>query len=377
MIDVLAVPESPWTAGEPVALATVVSTSDSSPRLPGASLLVTGSGEVIGSISGGCIEAAVYEVATEVLASGVPALERYGIATEDSFTVGLTCGGTIDVFVRRVSHGSAPELLAAADDVRAGRPVAVAVVIDHESPGMIGRQLVVRPGEEYAAVHLGEIGGDPCDAAIADDVLGMLNAGRTGILEYGPAGERLGQGMRLFVQSYAPPPRMLVFGAIDFARATIRMGKFLGYHVTLCDARPLFATQARFPEADEVVVLWPHKYLAAEAEAGLLDTRTVVVVLTHDPKFDVPVLEVALRLPVGYVGAMGSRRTHEDRIRRLGEIGMGGDEVARLHSPLGHDIGARTPEETAVSIAAEIVASRWGRPGGPLMSSSGPIHADV
>ena len=157
---------------------------------------------------------------------------------------------------------------------------------------------------------------------------------------------------------------MLVFGAIDFAAAVARVGSFLGYRVTVCDARPVFATASRFPAADEVVVEWPHRYLAAEVEAGRVDPRTVVCVLTHDPKFDVPLLEVALRLPeVAYVGAMGSRRTHDDRLERLREAGVTDAELERLSSPIGLDLGARTPEETAVSIAAEIVALQWGGPG--------------
>jgi xanthine dehydrogenase accessory factor len=168
---------------------------------------------------------------------------------------------------------------------------------------------------------------------------------------------------------------MIVFGAIDFAAAVARMGGFLGYHVTVCDARPVFATASRFPSADEVVVSWPHAYLRAEAEAGRIDRRTVLCVLTHDPKFDVPLLEVALRLPqVAYIGAMGSRRTHDDRLDRLREAGLRDDELARMSSPIGLDLGARTPEETAISIAAEIVAQQWGGSGDRLAAREGRIH---
>src|SRR6478672_9196118 len=181
--------------------------------------------------------------------------------------------------------------------------------------------------------------------------------------------------MRVFVWAFAPKPRMLVFGAIDFAAAVARVGSFLGYHVTVCDARPVFATNTRFPEADEVVVEWPHRFLEKQRDAGSIDGRTVITVLTHDPKFDVPLLEVALRLPqVGYVGAMGSRRTHEDREQRLKEAGLPAGEVARLSSPTGLDLGARTPEETAVSIAAEIIAGRWGGSGNRLGQRGGRIH---
>ena len=181
--------------------------------------------------------------------------------------------------------------------------------------------------------------------------------------------------MAVFVASYAPKPRMLVFGAIDFAAAVAHVGSFLGYRVTVCDARPVFATKSRFPSADEVVVTWPHRYLADEVEAGRIDERTVVCVLTHDPKFDVPLLEVALRLPaVAYIGAMGSRRTHHDRLDRLRAAGLTEDELARLSSPIGLDLGARTPEETAVSIAAEIIALQWGGRGDRLGDLEGPIH---
>jgi xanthine dehydrogenase accessory factor len=181
--------------------------------------------------------------------------------------------------------------------------------------------------------------------------------------------------MEVFVASHAPRPRMLVFGAIDFAAAVAQQGAFLGYRVTVCDARPVFATAARFPTADEVVVDWPHRYLAEQGQADAIDARTVICVLTHDPKFDVPLLEVALRLPeVAYIGAMGSRRTHEDRMARLREAGLTSDELARLSSPVGLDLGGRTPEETAVSIAAEIIARRWGGGGRPLSDTGGRIH---
>ena len=184
--------------------------------------------------------------------------------------------------------------------------------------------------------------------------------------------------MEVFVAGYAPRPRMLVFGAIDFAAAVAQQGSFLGYRVTVCDARPVFATPARFPGVEEVVVDWPHRYLAAQVAAGRVDARTVICVLTHDPKFDVPLLEVALRLPeVAYVGAMGSRRTHSDRLDRLREAGLTDAELSRLHSPIGLDLGARTPQETAVSIAAEIIARRWGGGGRPLTETAGPIHAEA
>ena len=368
-----------WRAGATVGVGTVVGTWRSAPRQPGAAMLVGPGGEAVGSVSGGCVEGAVYELAQSVVADGVPQLQRYGVSDDDAYAVGLTCGGILDVFVEAVDRTTFPQLEEVAADVEAGRPVAVATVIEHPDPARVGRRLVVRPEGGFSegtrpAVE-GSLGSARADDAVADDARGLLASGRTETLTYGPDGERRGEGMRVFVASYAPRPRMLVFGDIDFAAAVARQGHFLGYRVTVCDARPVFATRSRFPDADEVVVDWPHRYLEAERDAGRVDGRTVVCVLTHDPKFDVPVLEIALRLPeVGFVGAMGSRRTHEDRLERLREAGLSEDELARLSSPIGLDLGARTPEETAVSIAAEIVALRWGGRGERLAHREGPIH---
>jgi len=367
-----------WEAGETVGVGTVVATFRSAPRPPGASMLVGPAGEAVGSVSGGCVEGAVYELGQSVVADGTPVLQRYGVSDDDAFAVGLTCGGILDVFVEKVNREAFPELGGIAADIAAGRPVAVATVVDHPDASRVGRRVVVRPldaGDDGTPAAEGSLGSERTDAAVVDDVRGLLAAGHHQTLTYGPDGERRGEGMRVFVWAFAPPPRMLVFGAIDFAAAVARIGHFLGYHVTVCDARPVFATNSRFPAADEVVVQWPHKYLRAEADAGRIDGRTVLCVLTHDPKFDVPLLEVALRLPqVGYVGAMGSRRTHDDRMKRLEEAGLSGEELARLSSPIGLDLGARTPEETAVSIAAEIIALQWGGQGRRLTALDDRIH---
>jgi xanthine dehydrogenase accessory factor len=363
-----------WREGASVGVGTVVATWKSAPRQPGASMLVGPEGEAVGSVSGGCVEGAVYELAQEVVESGTPALQRYGVSDEDAYAVGLTCGGILDVYVETVSRESFPELADVAADIDAGRPVAVATVVEHPDPSRLGRRLIVRTEDDLGG-RSGSLGSARLDDAVTDDARGLLATGHSETLTYGPDGERRGEGMRVFVDVHAPAPRMLVFGAIDFAAACARIGKFLGYTVTVCDARPVFATASRFPDADEVVVDWPHRYLQAEAEAGRIDRRTVLCVLTHDPKFDVPLLEVALRLPeVAYIGAMGSRRTHEDRLERLVEIGMTEPELARLSSPIGLDLGARTPEETAVSIAAEIIAVRWGGQGSRLADVDGPIH---
>lgn len=375
-----------WQAGETVGVGTVVGTWRSAPRPAGAAMLVGPEGEAVGSVSGGCVEGAVYELAQEVLSSGEPVLQRYGVSDDDAFAVGLTCGGILDVFVEKVSPETFPELGDVAADIAAGRPVAVATVVEHVDPAWLGRRIVIHPEEADAEGEPGAdagsapysgmtLGSDRADAAVVDDARGMLDHGTTGLLTYGPDGERRGEGMRVFVSSFAPKPRMLVFGAIDFAAAVARVGSFLGYQVTVCDARPVFATATRFPDADEVIVRWPHEYLREEVDAGRVDPRTVICVLTHDPKFDVPVLEIALRLPeVAYIGAMGSRRTHENRLERLREAGLTDAELERMSSPIGLDLGARTPEETAVSIAAEIIMDRWGGRGERLAGLSGPIH---
>jgi xanthine dehydrogenase accessory factor len=365
-----------WKSGDPVGMATVVGTWRSAPRPPGAAMLVGPDGTAVGSVSGGCVEGAVYQLSEEVLASGTPVLQRYGVSDSDAFEVGLTCGGILDVFVERVDPASFPQLGDVFAAIRAGVPVAVVTCVAASASGQagdpagrLGRRLIV-----WADRTDGTLGSPRLDDAATDDARGLLASGRTGTLSYGYDGQRRGDELTLFVSAYASPPRMVVFGAIDFAAAVARVGAFLGYRVTVCDARPVFATKRRFPEAHEVVVAWPHRYLAAEAEAGRLDERTVVCVLTHDPKFDVPVLEVALRTPLAYVGAMGSRRTHDDRLARLREAGLTGEELSRLASPVGLDLGARTPEETAVSIAAEIIAARWGGTGERLAALAGRIH---
>ncbi|ACU34418.1 XdhC family protein [Actinosynnema mirum] len=354
-------------AGEVVGVGTVVATFSSAPRPPGAAMLVGADGAAVGSVSGGCVEGAVHELALGVVGGGAPVLRRFGVSDDDAFDVGLTCGGIIDVYVEAVSAAGFPELPLVDASVRAGEAVAVATAVEH--PTRAGARLVVWPDRVA-----GGLGSARVDDAVADDARGLLAAGRSGVLRYGPDGQRRGEGLSVFVNSFEPPPRLLVFGAIDFAAAMARLGAFLGYRVTVCDARPVFATAARFPQADEVVVDWPHRYLAAEAAAGRVDRRTAVAVLTHDPKFDVPLLEVALRLDLGYVGAMGSRRAHHDRTARLRAAGVGEAELGRLSSPIGLDLGARTPEETAVSIAAEMIALRWGGGGARLTTTEGAIH---
>ncbi|MEV0414206.1 XdhC/CoxI family protein [Streptomyces sp. NPDC050448] len=361
--------------GRDFAVATVVAVGGSAPRQPGAALAVDSEGTAIGSVSGGCVEGAVYELCRQALEDGQTVLERFGYSDDDAFAVGLTCGGIIDILVTPVPVGSPAREVFAAALAAAARGEAAAVARIAEGPaGLRGRAVLVR-GE---GGHEGGFGGHPeLDRTVAEEARAMLDAGRTGVLEIGADGRLCGEPLKVLVESSVPPPRMIVFGAIDFASALVRIGKFLGYHVTLCDARPVFATKNRFPEADEIVVEWPHRYLEAQSSAGSVDGRTVLCVLTHDAKFDVPLLELALRLPVAYVGAMGSRRTHEDRNKRLREVGVTELELARLRSPIGLDLGARSPEETALSIAAEIVANRRGGSGAALTGAHIPIHPDT
>ncbi|MER8114186.1 XdhC/CoxI family protein [Streptomyces sp. NPDC094031] len=370
MLD-LATELTRWLAeGREFAVATVVSVGGSAPRDPGAALAVDRAGTVIGSVSGGCVEGAVYELCQEALESGRSVVERFGYSDEDAFAVGLTCGGVIDVLVVPVgAQAPARPVLAAALALAAGgEPAALARVA--RGPGeLLGRTLLVRPD----GTHEGTLAGHAdLDRTAVAEASALLEAGRTGTVEISADGSHCPGGLTLLVESDVPPPRMIIFGAVDFASALARAGKFLGHHVTVCDARPVFATPARFPDADEVVVDWPHRYLRRTAT----DARTVLCVLTHDAKFDVPLLKVALGMPLAFVGAMGSRRTHEDRARRLRAEGVSERQLARLRSPIGLDLGARTPEETALSIVAEIVAARRGGSGTPLTGGRAPIHRE-
>ena len=350
--------------GESFAVATVTAVVGSAPRRPGAALAVDAAGTAIGSVSGGCVEAAVYELCRQVLTDGVPVVERFGYSADDAFAVGLTCGGSIEVLVERIDPAVRPEVAAAL--AAAARHERVALVRSVAPPPAIqGHALLLRT----SGPDEGSIGPAPTDSGLRRRARQLLDAGTTATL----TAVQGGCPVTLLVESSVPQPRMLLFGAIDFATALADVGAFLGYRVTVCDARPVFATAARFPRADEVVVDWPHRYLGNTE----VDARTVICVLTHDTKFDIPLLERALRLPVAYVGAMGSRRTHQERHERLRATGLTEAELARLHSPIGLDLGARTPQETALSIAAEIVACAHAGSGVPLAQGSGPIHRDA
>lgn len=347
------------------------------PPPPGAALAVGADGTVVGSVSGGCVEGAVYELCREALERGTPVLQRFGYSDEDAFAVGLTCGGVLDIFVQRAGDATVEAALAAAErdiPVAAARVVAGPAALVGRAITVVGAARGVDPAESAVT---GTFGADPAlDASVVAEARAMLALGRTSLVTLRPDGrpcpESAPDDVTVFVETRTPPPRLLVYGAIDFAAAVTRMGNLLGYRVTVCDAREVFATRRRFSDADEVIVDWPHRHLASIANT--LDARTVITVLTHDLKFDVPLLDLALRLDVSYVGAMGSRRTHEARLTRLREIGLTEKQLAALHSPIGLDLGARTPDETALSIFAEVVATRTGATARPLRTATGPIH---
>ena len=365
MLDIAADLLEALGAGRRLAVATVTSVDGSAPRALGTSMAVDDQGRVLGSISGGCVEGAVYQAAETVLETGVPVLAEFGFTDGDAFEAGLSCGGRIEVFVHEITMGGARGALDARvvhelEATRDGRPAGVAIVVAGRAAGTVIAATASAP----------EIERDGLDPAAAQRILHELTArvssGLSGTLDVDCDDEAL----RVLFVVAATAPRMIIFGAVDFSAALADASSLLGYHVTVCDARPLFATPQRFPSADEVIVAWPSEYLRSTHT----DSRTVICVLTHDEKFDIPLLEEALRLPVAFVGAMASRSTHERRIRALEDAGVSAARIARLHSPIGLDIGGSTPQETAVSILAEVIASRTGAAGASLRSQTGPIH---
>ena len=325
-------------------------------------MAVTADGEVAGSVSGGCVESDVVVEALAVLSDEAPAhVVTYGIADEDAIAVGLTCGGTIHVLVASVDD----DVLGSIDDaLRTGRSVALATQVAGPAAGSA---LLI----EADGATSGRLGDLNLDRVVARDALAALRSSFTGTRHYGRHGEARKHEVEVLIESFVPPPRMVIFGAVDFTAALARTAKALGYRVTVCDARKAFATRARFPMADEVVVDWPDRYL----DTIDLGPRDAVCVLTHDAKFDVPAIAGALRTGAGYIGAMGSRRTHDDRARRLRDAGVDDAAMKRVMSPIGLDIGARSPEEVAVAICAEIIALRTGAEAPFLRDAKGPIHA--
>lgn len=355
--------------GIAVALARVVQVSGSGPRAAGAAMAVAADGRVAGSVSGGCIESAVVEEALAALADGRPRTVSFGFSDDEPFAVGLTCGGTVRLLVVP-SVGDAVVALAGVLEQAGSAALAtvVSTVGAESATAAVGETMLVRADGEAT----GEITGTTLAAVVRRDTRAALDAGWSALRHYGYQGEAARDEVEVLIECYRPPPRMIIFGAMDFAASLARLASMLGYRATVCDARATFATAERFPMAAEVVVEWPHRYL--DTVGAMLGPRDAVCILTHDPKFDVPATMAALRSGAGYIGVLGSRRTHAERAERLKQAGAREDDLARLMSPIGLDIGARSPEETAVSICAEIIALRSGREVPSLRDGCGPIH---
>jgi xanthine dehydrogenase accessory factor len=346
----------------PLAVATLVETDGSSPLQVGAVMLIDGEQNIEGSVTGGCVEGALVQEAGEVLAGEPPRVTTYGISDELAGTVGLMCGGTVHVFVERL-EGRPREVLgqvlsAATDE----RPAAVATLLDGEDAGA---RLGVIDGET-----VGGLGLDFLDKTVNRETRGMLEQGITGIRRYGADGAAMGSDLRVAVRSFTEPPRMVIFGAIDFSVATAALARQLGYRVTIVDPREPFIRSSRFSEVAEVAVDWPDRYL----EGQELTKRDVILVFSHDAKLDEPALTAGLASGAGYVGALGSRRTQEQRAERLLEAGVAPEDIDRIAAPCGLDIGARTPPETAVSILGEVIANQNARDADSLSETEGPIH---
>lgn len=400
----------PAVSGQPCAVATVVGVSGSVPRPVGTSMIVSAAGEVLGSLSGGCVEGAVVEAALQTLHDGATRRESFGYSAEDAFAAGLTCGGRLDVHIEQFEFGASgplwmqsrepgvPDRAALALVRRLDRDGKDAVVIndpvrfDIAASAEIAVLLDLSPSQ-HAALH-----------AAAAQLEPLLRGGRSGLVRLAPgegcsaasgqdlpgagqnlptAGQAVPEPVTLLVESRLPQARMLIFGANDFSAALLPAARLLDYHVTVCDAREVFAQQERFTGADDIVTDWPHRYLAAEVKAGRIDSRTAICVLTHDSKFDIPLLATALHLELAYVGAMGSRQSHRGRVESLLAEGVTPESLSRLHSPIGLDLGAVTPAEVAVSITAELVATlNRGNQAAPaslkepasLKDGAGPIH---
>ncbi len=349
--------------GRRVACALLVETEGSAPIPAGAAMFVDEYGGIEGSLTGGCVESAVVGEAEQVLAGGPPRTITYGISDELAGSVGLTCGGTVHVFVQELDEAGAAAELTVMHEAAAGRPVAVATLLDGPTAGA---RLLLADG-----CVRGSLGGSPLlDQNVTRDAIGLLEQGASSIRRYAHDGAMLGAEVRVHVRAFAPPRQLVVFGAIDFSAALAPLAKELGYGVTICDARERFAKSPRFARAAEVVVGWPQDVLGERT----LGPRDAVLVLTHDPKFDEPALIAALDSGAGYIGALGSRRTTADRNRRLREAGVTDEQLHRIHAPCGLDIGAATPHEVAVSILAEMVLARTHRSGAPLWSTDGPIQ---
>ncbi len=348
--------------GRRVVAASLIQTVGSAPLDPGAEMLVDNDAHIEGSVTGGCVEGALFEEAQRIFAGGEPRVVQYGISDAQAVGVGLMCGGTVRLFVHELIEPVREPLAAVVRALAAGEPIALATVLDGEQAGS---KIAVDAERMIGALGIAKL-----EQSVRRDALGCLDQGVTTIRSYSAAGETMGSDIRVYIQGFASPPEMVVFGAIDFSAAVAKLAAEVGYRVTICDARQPFLSSPRFSEVAEVVVDWPDRHLAQRE----LSERDVVLVFTHDPKFDEPALMSALASGAGYIGALGSRRTHRERLERLRERGVDEEQLARIASPCGLDIGARTPTETAISVLAEILAARAGRSGQRLGATSGSIH---
>jgi xanthine dehydrogenase accessory factor len=329
-------------------------------------MLVDDRGSIEGSVTGGCVEAALVDEAQRILAGGAPRVVTYGVSDEEALGVGLMCGGTVRVFVHEYGDGALETLEAAAAARDADGPVARATLLDGDRAGA---SISVLDDRVVGSLGVTEL----LDRSVERDARGQLDEGVSRIRRYGAGGEVMGSELGVYIQAFATPPRMVIFGAIDFSAEMAKVASDIGYRVTICDAREPFARSPRFSRDAEVVVDWPDRYLTDQE----LGPRDVVLVFTHDPKFDEPALLAALASGAGYVGALGSRRTQERRAERLREAGLDERSIADIHAPCGLDVGARTPSETAISILAEVIAVRTGRSGESLRMTRGPIHPEA
>ena len=325
MKDIIEILERWTVAGASVALGSVVERVGSAPRDPGAALAVSSNREIAGGVTGGCVEPAVIREAKEVLEGSRGRLVHYGLDDEDGFDVGLTCGGKIAVAVYRLDPELVPPI---ADAVRTDTPIAVTLSLDDER---FGEQAIFRADQTNGS-------------GVSSAARSLLEIGESAIVESD-------DGEKVFVESYAPRANLYLFGASDHVAALVPVGKQLGYRVTVCDPRTVFLTRERFPDADELSDEWPDQFLSHAP----VDARTAICLMTHDLKFDVPALKLAFASSAGFIGAIGSEKTRADRTARLHEEGIGDAEMARLHAPIGIQIGARTPEEVAVTIAAQLI----------------------
>ncbi|MGH2869932.1 MAG: XdhC family protein [Solirubrobacteraceae bacterium] len=349
--------------GHRVAAASLIETVGSAPLDPGAEMFVDDSGRIEGSVTGGCVEGALVEVAAEVLAGEPARIVQYGISDSQAADVGLMCGGMVRLFVHELTERAREPLEAVQTCVSAGIPVALATLLDGEAAGA---KLAVSEDQTVGGLGNSAL----LQASVKRDALGFLAQGVSTVRRYSASGEVMGSDLHVYIQGFASHPQMVIFGAIDFSVAVAKLARDLGYRVTICDARAPFVGSSRFSDVAEVAVDWPDRHMAGRE----LGARDVVLVFTHDPKFDEPALIAALDSGAGYIGALGSRRTQQARLQRLRECGLAETQLERIAAPCGLDIGARTPAETAISILAEVIATRAGRTAEPLTDASGSIH---